>query len=199
MLEIIGDYLLPRSAVHCQKYQDSRKVAEGGTARRSNANPRDEARRIGKNSGKFGGFLYHLVKLRGSFCSQAFRKDRPRQGHLKRAFFQKRKPNRGLIKTYKLSRKTLLNIVGVVMLVLGESSGHPRRHEVRNWRTVETVKEDHQALTLASGQLPVNLPCSRYGVVGRCVRSGCASSVQDVFGKSRWTTQRLAILARCSL
>jgi hypothetical protein len=30
MLEIVGDYLLPRSAVHCQKYQDSRKVAEGG-------------------------------------------------------------------------------------------------------------------------------------------------------------------------
>ena len=39
---------------------------------------------------------------------------------LKRATFQMRKPNGDPIKTYKLSRKTILNIVGVVKLVLGK-------------------------------------------------------------------------------
>ncbi len=39
---------------------------------------------------------------------------------LKRATFQMRKPNGNLIKTYKLSRKTILNIVGAVKLVLGK-------------------------------------------------------------------------------
>ena len=39
---------------------------------------------------------------------------------LKRTTFEMRKPNGDLIKTYKLSRKTILNIVGVVKLVLGE-------------------------------------------------------------------------------
>jgi hypothetical protein len=38
---------------------------------------------------------------------------------LKRATFEQRKPNGALIKTYRLSRKTILNIVGVVKLVLG--------------------------------------------------------------------------------
>jgi integrase len=40
--------------------------------------------------------------------------------HLKRTTFEMRKPNGDLIKTYKLSRKTILNIVGVVKLVLGK-------------------------------------------------------------------------------
>jgi integrase len=39
---------------------------------------------------------------------------------LKRATFQMRKPNGDPIKTYKLSRKTILNIVGMVKLVLGK-------------------------------------------------------------------------------
>jgi integrase len=38
---------------------------------------------------------------------------------LKRAKFELRRPNGDLIKTYSLSRKTILNIVGVVKLVLG--------------------------------------------------------------------------------
>jgi integrase len=38
---------------------------------------------------------------------------------LKRATFERRKPNGALIKTYRLSRKTILNIVGVLKLVLG--------------------------------------------------------------------------------
>jgi integrase len=39
---------------------------------------------------------------------------------LKRATFQMKKPNGDFIKTYKLSRKTILNIVGVIKLVLGK-------------------------------------------------------------------------------
>jgi len=39
---------------------------------------------------------------------------------LKRATFEMKKPNGDYIKTYKLSRKTILNIVGVVKLVLGK-------------------------------------------------------------------------------
>jgi integrase len=38
---------------------------------------------------------------------------------LKRSTFERRKPDGTLIKTYRLSRKTVLNIVGVVKLVLG--------------------------------------------------------------------------------
>ena len=38
----------------------------------------------------------------------------------KRATFEMRKPNGDLIKSYKLSHKTILNIVGVVKLVLGK-------------------------------------------------------------------------------
>lgn len=38
---------------------------------------------------------------------------------LKRSTFERRKPNGELIKTYRLSRKTILNIVGVTKLVLG--------------------------------------------------------------------------------
>ena len=38
---------------------------------------------------------------------------------LKRASFERRKPSGALIKTYCLSRKTILNIVGVLKLVLG--------------------------------------------------------------------------------
>lgn len=38
---------------------------------------------------------------------------------LKRSIFERRKPDGTLIKTYRLSRKTVLNIVGVVKLVLG--------------------------------------------------------------------------------
>lgn len=38
---------------------------------------------------------------------------------LKRATFERRKPDGTLIKTYRLSRKTVLNIVGVVKLALG--------------------------------------------------------------------------------
>jgi integrase len=39
--------------------------------------------------------------------------------NLKRSTFDRRKPDGSLIKTYRLSRKTILNIVGVVKLVLG--------------------------------------------------------------------------------
>jgi integrase len=39
---------------------------------------------------------------------------------LKRTTFEMKKPTGDLIKTYKLSRKTILNIVGVVKLVLGK-------------------------------------------------------------------------------
>jgi integrase len=39
---------------------------------------------------------------------------------LKRTTFEMRKPNGDRIKTYKLSRKTILNIVGVVKLILGK-------------------------------------------------------------------------------
>jgi integrase len=39
---------------------------------------------------------------------------------LKKTTFAMRKPNGDLIKTYRLSRKTILNIVGVVKLVLGK-------------------------------------------------------------------------------
>jgi integrase len=39
---------------------------------------------------------------------------------LKRTTFELRKPNGDLIKTYRLSRKTILNIVGVVKLILGK-------------------------------------------------------------------------------
>ncbi len=39
---------------------------------------------------------------------------------LKRTTFQMRKPNGQVIKTYRLSRKTILNIVGLVKLVLGK-------------------------------------------------------------------------------
>ena len=42
--------------------------------------------------------------------------------HLKRTTFEMRKPNGDPIKTYKLSRKTILNIVGVVKLVLGKKA-----------------------------------------------------------------------------
>lgn len=38
---------------------------------------------------------------------------------LKRTTFERRKPDGTLIKTYRLSRKTVLNIVGVVKLILG--------------------------------------------------------------------------------
>jgi integrase len=40
--------------------------------------------------------------------------------HLKRTTFEMRKPNGDTIKTYRLSRKTISNIVGVVKLVLGK-------------------------------------------------------------------------------
>jgi integrase len=39
---------------------------------------------------------------------------------MKRTTFAIRKPNGGLVKTYKLSRKTIVNIVGTVNLVLGK-------------------------------------------------------------------------------
>ena len=41
-------------------------------------------------------------------------------GDLKRTTFERRKPNGSLIKRYKLSRKSILNIVGLVKLVLGK-------------------------------------------------------------------------------
>jgi len=44
---------------------------------------------------------------------------------LKRATFKMTKRNGDLIKTYKLSRKTILNIVGVVKLVLGKKVWMP--------------------------------------------------------------------------
>jgi|GEM_PF-7096938 len=41
---------------------------------------------------------------------------------LKRTAFEMRKPNGDLIKRYKLSRKSIINIVGVVKLVLGKKA-----------------------------------------------------------------------------
>ena len=38
---------------------------------------------------------------------------------LRRQTFEMKKPNGSVIKTYKLSRKSILNIVGVLKLVLG--------------------------------------------------------------------------------
>ena len=62
---------------------------------------------------RFGDWPLHMVDERGvqEFIS-----------HLKRTTFEMRKPkpNRDLIKTYKLSRKTIFNIVGVLKLVLGK-------------------------------------------------------------------------------
>jgi integrase len=46
-------------------------------------------------------------------------KRRCRNADLKRSTFERRKADGTLIKTYRLSRKTVLNIVGVVKLVLG--------------------------------------------------------------------------------
>jgi integrase len=58
---------------------------------------------------------------------------------LKRATFERRRPNGTLIKTYRLSRKTILNVVGVLKLVLGRrvwmtwelDLGKPRRGRQR--------------------------------------------------------------------
>ena len=50
---------------------------------------------------------------------------------LKRTVFERRKPNGTLIKTYRLSRKTILNIVGVVKLVFGR----------KVWMTWELIRE----------------------------------------------------------
>jgi integrase len=41
---------------------------------------------------------------------------------LKRQTFERRKPNGDLIKTYRLSRKTILNIVGVLKLIVGRKA-----------------------------------------------------------------------------
>ncbi len=67
---------------------------------------------------------------------------------LKRTTFELRKPNRDLIKTYRLSRKTILNIVGVVKLILGKKVwltwdldlGKPEDPEQRYF-TEEQLKE----------------------------------------------------------
>jgi integrase len=60
---------------------------------------------------RFGDLPLHMVD---ETAVQEFISD------LKRTTFELRKPNGDLVKTYKLSRKTVLNIVGVVKLVLGK-------------------------------------------------------------------------------
>ena len=77
---------------------------------------------------------------------------------LKRSTFERRKPNGTLIKTYRLSRKTVLNIVGVVKLVVGRKVwmsweldlGKPSRPKQRYF-TQEQLK---QIIEAAPGQLP---------------------------------------------
>jgi integrase len=71
---------------------------------------------------------------------------------LKRSTFDRRKPDGTLIKTYRLSRKTILNVVGVVKLVLGRKVwmsweldlGKPSRPRQRYF-TQEQLKQIIQA------------------------------------------------------
>ncbi len=66
---------------------------------------------------------------------------------LKRTTFELRKPKGELIKTYKLSRKTILNIVGVVKLILGKKVwltwdldlGKPEDPEQRYFTEEQTI------------------------------------------------------------
>jgi integrase len=79
--------------------------------------------------------------------------------HLKRTTFEMRKPNRDLIKTYRLSHKTVLNIVGVVKLVLGKKVwatweldlGHKPQQEARYF----TQDELQHIINKADGQYRV--------------------------------------------
>jgi integrase len=79
---------------------------------------------------------------------------------LKRTTFQMKKPNGDPIKTYKLSPKTILNIVGVVKLILGRKVWHSweetnfglkRRPRQRNYRK----EQMQQIINLAEGQYKV--------------------------------------------
>jgi integrase len=79
---------------------------------------------------------------------------------LKRATFERRKPNGALIKTYRLRRKTILNIVGVLKLVLGRKVwmtweldlGRPKRTRQRYFtqeqlrQIIETAPEHYRVL-----------------------------------------------------
>jgi integrase len=79
---------------------------------------------------------------------------------LKRASFERRKPDGTRIKTYRLSRKTILNIVGVVKLVLGRrvwmtwelDLGKPNRPKQRYFtqeqlrQIIETAPGDYRVL-----------------------------------------------------
>jgi integrase len=75
---------------------------------------------------------------------------------LKRATFERRKPDGTLIKTYHLSRKTVLNIVGVIKLVLGRKRwmtweldlGRPNRPRQRYF----TQEQLRQIIEAAPGQ-----------------------------------------------
>lgn len=78
---------------------------------------------------------------------------------LKRTIFERRKPDGTLIKTYRLSRKTVLNIVGVVKLVLGRKVwmaweldlGKPNRPRQRYF----TQEQLRQIIESAPGQYRV--------------------------------------------
>jgi integrase len=79
---------------------------------------------------------------------------------LKRTEFERRRSNGTLIKTYRLSRKTVLNIVGVIKLVLGRKVwmnweldlGKPKRAPQRYFtqeqlrRIIEAVPEHYRVL-----------------------------------------------------
>jgi integrase len=78
---------------------------------------------------------------------------------LKRATFERRKPSGALVKTYSLSRKTVLNIVGVLKLVLGRKVwmtweldlGRPKRTRQRYF----TQEQLRQIIEAAPGHYRV--------------------------------------------
>jgi integrase len=68
-----------------------------------------------------GHLAKHILPRFGEFPVEAIDESKVQElvADLKRTTFERRKPDGTLIKTYRLSRKSVLNIVGVVKLVLG--------------------------------------------------------------------------------
>ena len=102
---------------------------------------------------------------------------------LKRATFERRKPNGTLIKTYRLSRKTVLNIVGVaqtgarvakVWMSWELDLGKPKRSETAVLHA-GAAEADHR-----SRARPATASCSRVlaatRVCGSGRRRGCIST-----------------------
>ena len=106
---------------------------------------------------------------------------------LKRATFERRKPNGALIKTHRLSRKTILNIVGVLKLVLGRKVwmtweldlGKPKRTR----QPYFTQEQLRQIIEAAPEQLSGAVRVARRDrVYGLARRPACISRI------SIWTT-----------